>query len=54
MPKSSSPIVNSTHPAKNPKRIIKSSGMSLVNSMTKIAIRDVGPIDTSLILPKKT
>lgn len=52
-PKLSKPIKNSTHPAKKHKRTTKSTGMSRVYCKVTRAIKDDGPIDTSLIVPKK-
>ena len=40
------------NPDKNVKRMTKSMLVPLVNSIVRILISDVGPIDTSLTVPK--
>lgn len=47
------PIKNSTHPAKKHKSTTKSIGMSRVYCSVTRAIKDDGPIETSLMVPKK-
>lgn len=48
------PIASSTQPAKNAKIIANSGGLSTVYCNVSNAIRLVGPIDTSFIVPKNT
>lgn len=52
IPNRNSPMSNSVHPARKVKRITKSTGRSLVYSSTRKAINDVGPMETSFIVPK--
>ena len=51
-PKRRTPIINSTQPARKQKSTTKSTGMFLVYSKVSSDIKDEGPIDTSLIVPK--
>lgn len=51
-PKRRTPIINSTQPARKQNSTTKSTGMFLVYSKVKSDIKDEGPIDTSLIVPK--
>lgn len=51
-PKFKIPISNSTHPAKNASTTANSGGLSIVYCNVSSAIKLVGPIDTSLIVPK--
>lgn len=54
LPNFSAPIANSTQPARNANIMVNSGGLSCVYCNVSKAIKLVGPIDTSFMVPKKT
>lgn len=54
LPNFSAPMANSTQPERNASMIANSGGLSCVYCIVSNAIKLVGPIDTSLTVPKNT